>query len=91
MARALYTLQVLNTNKDPLLKARKGAFHDFAGRLKSYYLACQNNVSLPHLHLMRDELLRKQHITVWREMQRQSTSLSLPTPLFQLVPGAESW
>lgn len=91
LARALYTLEVLHINKDPLLKARKEAFYDFAGRLKSYYLACQNNDPLPHLQLMREELLRKQHITVWREMQRQSTALSLLTPLFQLVPGAESW
>lgn len=90
-ARALYTLQVLRINKDPLLKARKEAFYDFAGRLKSYYLASQNNDPLPHLQLMRDELLRKQHITVWREMQRQSATLTLLAPLFQLVPGAESW
>ncbi|WP_133272473.1 HNH endonuclease [Hymenobacter radiodurans] len=89
--RALYTIRILRINKDPLQQARKEAFQDFAGRLKSYYMAQQNNGSLSQLNHMRAELLRKQHITVWREMQRQISALPFLQSLFNLVPGAASW
>ncbi|NDK57378.1 HNH endonuclease family protein [Pontibacter fetidus] len=89
--RAEYTLKVLHINKDPLCIARKEAFHDFVSRIMSYYLAMQREESLSNLTRYRREILQKQHITVWREMQRQSTSLSFLQELFSLVPDAVEW
>ncbi|MBB6609691.1 aminoglycoside phosphotransferase [Pontibacter sp. Tf4] len=89
--RAEYTLKVLRINKDPLCVARKEAFYDFVSRMKSYYLAMKSDESLNNLTRYRSELLQKQHISVWREMQRQSISLPFLRELFALVPTAISW
>ena len=89
--RAAYTLKILKINKDPLTNARKAAFKDFSGRLKEYYFALKNGESQSVLSLIRNELLLKQHITVWREMQKQSTQHPSLQRLFALVPGADKW
>lgn len=89
--RATYTLKVLKINKDPLNSARKAAFGDFAGRLKDYYLAERDNEPCATLTRMQNELLLKQHITVWHEMQRQATQLPSLQKLFSLVPSAVHW
>lgn len=90
-ARANYTILTLRINKDPLQRARREAFHDFAGRLNAYHHAEKRNEARTYLDRMRDELLQKQHITVWREMQQQSSLLPFLKDLFNLVPGADIW
>lgn len=90
-ARANYTIRVLRLNiKDPLPSARGEAFKDFAGRLATYYLAAKNGATATELNQQKVELLKKQHITVWREMQRQAAT-PLLRQLFLLVPGADQW
>lgn len=89
--RAAYTLRILKINKDPLNSARRAAFSDFAGRLKEYHLALRDNESLAALMRMQSELLLKQHITVWHEMQRQANQHISLQRLFRLVPGAIHW
>lgn len=89
-ARAEYTIRVLRLDmKDVLDDARKEAFQDFASRLKAYFLAEKQGATPLALAQMQAELLKKQHISVWREMQRQSKTALLP--LFSLVPGADRW
>jgi uncharacterized protein (TIGR02646 family) len=93
-SRADYTIRILRINKDALVKARKEAFNDFAARLVNYHRALERSepaTVATVLDRLRNELLRKQHITVWREMQRQSSVLPFLNPLFALVPGAEEW
>ena len=88
--RAEYTLDVLRLNKDVLTEGRREAFGDFLGRLESYGRAFRKGASADQLQRRRQEVLKKQHITVWREMQRQAHT-PLLKPLFALVPGAEKW
>ncbi|OKL42067.1 HNH endonuclease family protein [Pontibacter flavimaris] len=90
-ARAIYTRDILKINKDPLCVAREEAFQDFAARLKSYYLATREQEPESALLRYRNELLKKQHISVWREMQRQSALLPNLRKLFELVPNALHW
>jgi uncharacterized protein (TIGR02646 family) len=89
--RAKYTIEVLKLNKDPLVKARQEAFKDFAGRIAKYYLAVQDNEPLFILNQLRDEINKKQHITVWREMQKQYRMHNALNKLFSKVPGVENW
>lgn len=89
--RAVYTRDTLRINKDFLTKARKEAFDDFAGRICRYYKAERDHEPPAVLAMMRQELLKKQYITVWREMQRQYTTYPHLQKLFSLVPGIEHW
>lgn len=90
-ARAEYTRRVLRLNtKDPLPRARREAYRDFAGRLHTYCLAERAGATPAELTQQREELLKKQHISVWREMQRQAAT-PLLHKLFSLVPGADQW
>lgn len=89
--RADYTIRVLGLNKRDLLpEAREEAFKDFSGRLANYHLASRAGATPAELAQQQAEVLKKQHISVWREMQRQASAPWLQ-PLFALVPGADQW
>lgn len=90
-ARAEYTRHILRLNtKDPLPRARREAFRDFIGRMHTYCHADRDGATITELAQQRGELLKKQHISVWREMQRQAAT-PLLHKLFSLVPGANRW
>jgi uncharacterized protein (TIGR02646 family) len=82
--RAEYTIQVLGLNdREYLPDARAGAFQEYLALLEKYAQS-----PAPHLY---HAILRKNHVTVWREMQRQHLDHDDLKPLFEKVPEALNW
>lgn len=90
-ARARYTIEVLRLNRDVLVGARKAAFKDYLAHLRHYVAEKQRGASHEALAELRDDILRRQHPTVWREMQRQHDKLPSLRQLFRAAPEAISW
>lgn len=89
--RAQYTIDKLKLNRDPVVKARREAFKDYLAHLKNY-VAAKSAKEGPHaLDEARESITRRQHPTVWREMQRQHDKHPLLKPLFTAAPEAASW
>jgi uncharacterized protein (TIGR02646 family) len=86
-ARAEYTIQVIGLNRDPLPKRRAHAFDNYVARL-SQYVATHDPSARDR---RRDALLRLDHPTVWREMQRQHDRIPELRALFEQAPEALSW
>lgn len=90
--RADYTIRWLGLNLRPdLVKAREVAYEDFRDRLEMYAQKKRDGADQDTLARRRDALLRKNHITVWREMQRQHEQIDELRAIFQYVPEALRW
>jgi len=90
--RAEYTLQVLRLNdRDYLVQARRTAFGTYRARLHEYVTEKQNGVPKLVLERRKTELLKVNHQTVWREMQRQQASYAPLAALFAAAPEALIW
>jgi uncharacterized protein (TIGR02646 family) len=90
-ARAEYTIQTLGLNRDALVATRKAAYGDYVAHLHHYQLRRAAGAAEAHLAELRDVIVRRQHPTVWREMQRQREHLPALRALFADVPEAASW
>jgi hypothetical protein len=91
-ASAVYTIETLRLNRrDALVRARREAFRDYRAHLRQYQHERDLGASAAHLTDLRDGILRRQHPTVWREMQRQHTHHPAIQPLFAAVPDAVTW
>jgi uncharacterized protein (TIGR02646 family) len=85
--RAAYTIQVLRLNRDRLAARRAHAYEDYLARLREY--AAERDPAVRDR--LRASILRKDHPTVFREMQRQHARLPELRPLFEQVPEARGW
>lgn len=93
-ARAAYTINTLRLNaRDELRRARRAAYKDYLVHLRHYRDERDRNVPTSRLIELREDILRRQHPTVWREMQRQQNNKKLPElcALFADVPDAATW
>ena len=91
-SRAKITIDWLGLNeRDDLVEARSTAYDDFRARLVEYASKKNAGCTQDVLNRLRGALLRKNHMTVWREMQRQSQLIGELSELFAAVPEALSW
>lgn len=91
-ARADYTIRTLRLNLRPeLARARREAYVDYVARLRHYQHERNAGASPAQLTELREGVQRRQHPTVWREMQRQREMLPALLELFAAVPEAVSW
>jgi uncharacterized protein (TIGR02646 family) len=91
-ARAEFTIDVLGLNRrDALVEARKSAFVDHLTHLEAYVERKRRGSTQAELDRRRDTILRRQHPTVWREMQRQQASHADLRTLFAAAPEALGW
>ena len=89
--RASYTIQVLRLNRDVLLEARREAYSAYRARLSEYRAIRNRDVTQSHLDILKDAIRTTAHPTVWREMQRQQSSIAELQELFSDVPEALFW
>jgi len=93
-ARAVYTIDTLRLNvRDDLRRARRAAYKDNLVHLRHYRDERDRNVPTSRLIELREDIQRRQHPTVWKEMQRQRGNKKLPElrMLFADVPEAVTW
>lgn len=89
--RARYTIETLKLNRDLLVEARKQAFKDYEALLKHYVTAKRGGEGQEALDELRRTIIRRQHPTVWREMQRQHDKHVNLGSLFRDAAEALSW
>jgi uncharacterized protein (TIGR02646 family) len=90
--RADYTIGLLGLNeRDDLVEARSGSYEDFRARLREYVEDKRAGADEIALKRRERSILRKNHITVWREMQRQHKVVAELRPLFDEAPEALGW
>jgi uncharacterized protein (TIGR02646 family) len=88
-ARADYTIQILDLNKDFLIESRGSAFQAYVSHLeRARFLKRQGESMLDHL---RNAVRRTYHPTVWAQMKRQRASYRRLEVLFAEVPEALKW
>jgi uncharacterized protein (TIGR02646 family) len=90
-ARADYTIRTLRLNRDLLLRARRQAYEDYVAHIHRYARERDGRASTTRLIELRDVIQRRQHPTVWREMQRQRPLIPALGALFAEVPEAADW
>jgi uncharacterized protein (TIGR02646 family) len=91
-ARADYTIRTLRLNaRDDLLRARRQAYLDYVAHVHQYRYERSRDAKEPRLAELRDVVRKRQHPTVWREIQRQHHKLAELRSLFSEVPEALSW
>ncbi len=99
--RATYTfeevLRLSHVEREFLRQARQEAFHDYSARLRTYVQFRDAGKPQQQLDNMIDQLKKKGHPTVWKEMQRYhrlnrliEIDRDLDT-LFQQAPEALDW
>jgi len=89
LARAQYTIEILDLNKDFLSQSRESAFAAYVSHLEHARVLKAAGGLVP-LHL-RDAVGRTYHPTVWAEMRRQRASYPQLQALFAAVPEALNW
>jgi uncharacterized protein (TIGR02646 family) len=90
--RADYTIRTLRLNaRDDLLRSRRQAYLDYVAHLHQYRHERGHHADAPRLAELRDVIRRRQHPTVWREMQRQHDRLPALRSLFAEIPEAITW
>ena len=90
-ARAGYTIEVLNLNREHLRVARRQAYGEYRARLYEYRTLRDQGGSDAALAFLANAIVTNAHPTVWREMLRQQTSIDELRDLFQDVPEALYW
>lgn len=87
-ARASYTIEVLGLNKrEKLILRRASAYVDYVMRLREY--TAERDPA--KRERCKTRILRGDHVTVWREMQRQYRKIDELRPLFEGAPDALAW
>lgn len=90
-ARAEYTIELLNLNRDGLPEARKSAYKNFVARLEAYIHRKNNSTSASQLDEIKIGFYDMLHLTVWEEIKRQKDDYSALKNIFQEIPEALEW
>ena len=91
MARADFTLDVLDLNRDVLLYARGNAYGSYRARLYEYREKRDRGVPMAELELLIAGLKKMPHPTVFAEMQRSHADVAELHAMFETVPEALLW
>ena len=91
LSRAIYTIRVLDLNREVLRVARANAFGGFRARLHEYADKRDEDASVTILEGLKNDLLRTPHLTVFAEMRRQRSSLPEIDALFSRAPESVQW
>jgi len=89
--RASYTRDLVDLNRDTLLKARREAYGNYRGRLIEYADNKESGAAQTVLDALRTDLLDMAHPTIWQEMKRQHVEVPLLVAIFARVPEALDW
>jgi uncharacterized protein (TIGR02646 family) len=90
--RADYTLRWLGLNdRDELVEARRSAYGDYLAHLERYATRKRSGADPEILKQLRRSIERRNHVTVWREMQRQHQTDANLRALFEEVPETLAW
>jgi hypothetical protein len=89
--RATYTRDVLDLNRDVLLKARRNAYGSFRARLVEYRVNRDGGGAATQLSAMRTGFEEMPHPTVFAEMKRLHTRIPDLKAIFASVPEALAW
>lgn len=89
--RVKYTLNTLGLNEDALCTERDHQYGNYLARLKVYLHEKQQGADASMLDRHRSAILRQRLPTVFREMQRQQTSIPELNSLFREIPESLSW
>jgi uncharacterized protein (TIGR02646 family) len=87
LARAEYTIEQLQLNRDLLPEARREAFQNYCARLFEYGQTTDH----ADRAAMASAIGRAGHPTVWMEMKRQSHLYADIARLFDAAPEARGW
>ena len=90
-ARAEYTIEVLNLNREHLRVARRQAYGNYRARLYEYRTRRDRGDTNADLAALKDAIVTNPHPTVWREMQRQQALIDDLRDVFRDVPEALGW
>lgn len=91
LARAEFTLDVLDLNRDVLLDARSNAFGSFRARLYEYREKRDNGAPVVELEALAAGIKKMPHPTVFAEMQRSHPDIAELSVLFAAVPEGLLW
>lgn len=87
--RAELTVTWLGLNLRSLPQQRETAYEDYLLRLREYVMGKQDGKSMAWLASREHGILRRGHITVFREMQRQWRDFPVLCTLFEAAPEAQ--
>jgi hypothetical protein len=73
------------------VRQRRNAAGNYEARLARYITRKNEGATARQLALIRNSILRLDHPTVWREMQRQYLRVNRIRPLFTAAPEALAW
>jgi uncharacterized protein (TIGR02646 family) len=90
-SRAIFTIEVLNLNREILRVARANAFGGFVARLREYVLYKQLQRPDDDLERLKSGILTTPHLTVFAEMRRQRQFIPVVNELFEQAEEALSW
>lgn len=89
--RAIYSIDVLNLNREVLCAARGNAYSGFSARLHVYVERKEDGATRGELDRIREELLSSPHISVFAEMVRQRALLPDVGGLLGRAPEVAEW
>ena len=89
--RAEYTRDLLNLNRDFLIRARKNALITAWDMFRVYSQLKISAAEVSELDKRRDVIKTMVHRTVWKEMIRQRSQIPSLNALFESNPEALNW
>jgi uncharacterized protein (TIGR02646 family) len=90
-ARANYTINVLDLNREAIRAARENAYGGFRARMKEYVVAKEAGATTEKLVQLKDDLLNTPHLTVFAEIRRQRAWLPTMHDLLARAPEMLNW
>jgi len=91
LERANYTYEMLFRDREDMMLARVAAYRDYLAHLRGYSKRRDEGASANELRLLREDLLPRQHPSVWRAMQRQPDRRPELAQAFIEAPEALDW
>lgn len=89
--RAEFTISVLGMNREVIRSARENAFGGFRSRLREYASEVMVQANSDRLDLLRKDILKAPHLTVFSEMIRQNRFIPEINHLFSEAPHVLYW
>lgn len=91
VARVAFTIDVLNMNREVVRVARQNAFGGFKARLVQYVKERGEGATETALLVLKNDILRAPHLTVFSEMRCQRQWLPDIDILLTAAPEIDSW
>jgi uncharacterized protein (TIGR02646 family) len=91
LARANFTIDVLDLNREVIREARKNAFGGFRARMHQYVVSKENGADTTELAHLQADLLKTPHLSVFEDIRRQRHVLPDLLDLFARAPEMLDW